>query len=101
MPQQIYPRIEPLWVRALSEEEETHIWPRVSRRLRVSDPNEVRRFISGDGDRIPQWTGYTLGYRIVSSYLRRHPTNRPANLVGMQASAIFRESDYSESEQQG
>ena len=92
--QQIYPQMRPLWLQALDEEEQARIWPRVWRRLRVSDPDEIRRFISGDGDRIPQWTGYSLGYHIVRSYLQRHPTARPANLVGMQAWAIFRESDY-------
>ena len=91
---QVYPDMEPRWLRALDDKAVAHIWPRVLRRLRVSDPNEVRRFLSGDGDRIPQWTGYSLGYRIVSSYLNSHPTARPASLVGMQAWTIFKESEY-------
>ena len=92
--QQIYPDMNPLWLRALDLREESRVWPRVSRRLEVSDPNEVRRFISGDGDRVPQWTGYSIGYRIVRSYLERNNTVRPATLVGMQASAIFNDSGY-------
>ena len=91
---QIYPHLEPWWTVALDEAGEERIWPRVLRRIKVSDPGEVRRFISGDGDRIPQWTGYRLGYSVVRSYLERHPAARPATLVGMQASAIFRESEY-------
>ena len=91
---QIYPQMEPRWLRVLDEGEEAHIWSRVRRRLKVSDPSEVRRFISGDGDRIPQWTGYSLVYRIVRSYLEGHPASCPANLVGMQARTIFAESGY-------
>lgn len=91
---QVYPDMEPRWLRALDDKDVAHVWPKVVRRLRVSDPNEVRRFVSGDGDRIPQWTGYSLGYRIVSSYLSTHPSARPAALVGMQAWTIFKESEY-------
>ena len=96
--QEVYPQNEPLWVRSLSEEAESRIWPKVKRRLKVSDPNEIRRFVSGDGDRVPQWLGYALGHRIVRAYLQRHPDVRPASLVGMQASAIFAASGYDDSD---
>ena len=99
--QQVYPLLEPWWVKALDEAQEARIWPRVRRRVRISDPNEIRRFISGDGDRIPQWTGYRLGYRIVRSYLKRHDAVRPASLVGMQASIIFEGSQYGDSDVHG
>ncbi len=92
--QQVYPDMEPRWIQTLDDKDVERIWPRVQRRLRMGDSNEVRRFISGDGDRIPQWTGYCLGYRIVRSYLENHPSARPATLVGMQASAIFNESCF-------
>ena len=91
---QVYPNMEPIWTRALEGGAEARIWPLVRRRLAVSDPNEIRRFISGDGDRVPQWTGYSIGYRIVRGYLDSHPTARPAGLVSMQASAIYAGSGY-------
>ena len=99
--QQIYPEMEPRWVGILDQEEEARVWPGVRRRLGVSDPNEVRRFVSGDGDRVPQWTGYCLGYRMVRSYLELHPSVRPASLVGMQTSTVFRESSYGRGEAPG
>ena len=70
------------------------MWPRVQRRLSVSDTTEIRRMLFGDGDRVPLWTGYTFGYDIVKSYLESHPDAQPANLTGLPASVIFEASGY-------
>ena len=86
--------IEPPWIDALTPELERRMWPRVHRRLQVSDTTEIRRILFGDNDRIPPWTGYTVGYRIVEGYLRENPDAQPANLVGQPASAIFEGSGY-------
>ena len=84
----------PPWVDALAPEVERRIWPRVHRRFGVSDTVEIRRMIFGDNDRIPIWTGYTFGYRIVTRYLQANPDVRPASLVGLPASAIYEGSGY-------
>ena len=94
--QEACPGMIPIWASSLDEDEISEVWPRVRRRLRLGDPNEIRRFISGDGDRIPLWTGYNLGNRIVRSYLEQHPESRPAGLVGMQAWTIFEGSEYAD-----
>jgi uncharacterized protein YjaZ len=52
---------------------------------------EIRRVLFGDNDRIPMWTGYTFGYRIVAGYLERHPGSRPASLAGTAGKVIFEE----------
>ncbi len=50
--------------------------------------------IFGDNDRIPIWTGYTFGYRIVTRYLQANPDVHPASLVGLPASAIYEGGNY-------
>ena len=72
-------------------------WPKVRRKLAASDTSEMRRLLFGDGDRIPIWTGYTLGYKIMRGYLDLHPTVKPASLVGLTARAIFDASGYLQS----
>ena len=86
---ELNPLLRPAWVDALSPEATESAWPRVHRRLAVADPTEVRRFLFGDNDRIPVWTGYTYGYRIVKRYLELNPRARPATLVGLTARTIY------------
>ena len=86
--------IRPRWTDALDPEVERRVWPRVHRRLGVSDTTEIRRILFGDGDRIPLWTGYTIGYRVVKRYLDVRPDAQASNLVGLPASKIFEDSGY-------
>ena len=91
---ELHAGMEPPWTRALSPEAAEQIWPKVRRRLHVSDTTEIRRFLFGDNDRIPVWTGYTVGYRVVRGYLNRHPAARPASLLGLSGKTIFEASGY-------
>lgn len=94
---ELYPEAEPPWTHALTPYAQESVWPKVRRRLAVSDTSEIRRLLFGDGDRIPIWTGYTLGYKIVRGYLDLHTTVKPASLVGLTARAIFDASGYLQS----
>ena len=89
-----YPHLRPAWTQALSPSVEAGVWPKVHRRLGVSDPTEIRRILFGDNDQIPQWTGYTIGYQIVKGYLQNHQSSTPASLVSVPGRAIFEASGY-------
>lgn len=84
----------PPWIDALSLEDEQLVWPKVRRRLAVSDPSEIRRMLFGDNDRVPPWTGYTIGHRIVQGFKEARPDTPMATMIGMPASAIFEASGY-------
>jgi hypothetical protein len=92
--QEIYPERLPRWVTELSREDESAVWPQVHRRLEITDPTEIRRYLFGDSDRVPLWSGHAIGHAIVQSYLDNHPSMRPASLVGLQARTIYEESGY-------
>ncbi|MBI2171671.1 MAG: hypothetical protein HYU30_06580 [Chloroflexi bacterium] len=91
---ELCPGMEPASVGALSAEAEAQVWPKVRRRFAVSDTSEIRRFLYGDNDRVPLWTGHTIGYRVVQGYLAAHPAARPASLIGLAARAIFEASQH-------
>lgn len=90
----LYPDIGPVWTDPLVAEGVENLWPRVHRRMGVSDMMEIRRVLFGDNDRLPAWTGYAFGHRIVRSYLDTHADATPASLIGIPASTIFDDSGF-------
>ncbi len=79
----------PRWMDTQDEVEPRRMWPRLHRRFGISDPTEIRRFLFGDGDRVPAWTGYTLGYMIVRRFLDNNPDMTMMRLVSMPASEVY------------
>ena len=79
----------PRWMDAQDEVEPRRMWPRLHRRFGISDATEIRRFLFGDGDRVPSWTGYTLGYMIVRRFLDSNPGTPMRRLISMPASDVY------------
>jgi hypothetical protein len=52
-----------------------------------SREDHARWFFGSDGS-LPNWTGYTLGYRLVENYIEQHPGTTAAALVAMPAHAF-------------
>ncbi len=90
----IIPQHHPHWTTALTPDIERAVWPQVERRLDDTDPQEIRRYLFGDGDRVPIWTGHAIGYAIVQSYMRSHPDARIASVISMPIRALLEESGY-------
>ena len=90
----IVPTHQPHWTTALTPDIERAIWPQVERRLNDTDPQEIRRYLFGDDDRVPVWTGHAIGYAIVQSYMRSHPDARLATVISMPIRALLEESGY-------
>ena len=77
------------WMDTQDDVEPRRMWPRLHRRFGISDPTEIRRFLFGDGDRVPAWTGYILGYMIVRRFLDNNPDMTMMRLVSMPASEVY------------
>jgi uncharacterized protein YjaZ len=91
----LYPNIEPPWIHALEPGQETRLWKRLTPWLDNPDQDLLAKIMFGDEElELPQWAGYTLGYRIIQAYLRSHPGGNPADLLEKDAHDILTESGY-------
>jgi Predicted Zn-dependent protease (DUF2268) len=86
---------------ALSRSEEKAAWRRARGRLNdLLDMAEYRNWFFGTGQ-LPRWTGYTLGFRIVSSFLARHPGETAASITSFSTTRIFQGSGLRVSRSEG
>ncbi len=69
----IYPDIDVPWVNALTAEEERDQWEKILSQGETTNSIVKTRFMVGGDEDTPTWTGYTIGFHIVQSYLRSHP----------------------------
>lgn len=81
----------PPWVRALDRDSTCSLWNKVQREFDRPSYDHGRWFL-GD-EQIPRWAGYTLGYRLVQTYLDDHPDTTPAGLVETPAAELIRGAD--------
>jgi hypothetical protein len=90
---QAFPQTPPIpWDHALSPTEEKAAWRQAKGKLNLLlDIAEYRSWFLGTGP-VPRWTGYTLGFRIVSGFLGRHPHQTAASITSLRAALIFQES---------
>lgn len=80
----------PPWSDAFAATQTQELMDR-ARPLFDSTDFDWERWFWGTGD-IPQWAGFTLGYRIVEAYQAEHPGQTAADLVNTPAS-VFRPSE--------
>lgn len=69
----VYPAVTPPWTDALEAEEEQEQWQRILSQQDETNALVKSSYMVGNEDDTPTWTGYTIGYRIVQSYLDTHP----------------------------
>ena len=83
------------WAEALLPGQMRRMWARAQTRLKdLIDLGDYGRWFLGKG-RLPEWTGYSIGSAIVSSYLASHPTEAASDLVSLSAEKVFHGSGWS------
>lgn len=77
----------PPWSRALPDSAVPSLLQLATTEV-ASRTNNHSRWFFGTTTTIPRWTGYTLGFRAVTSYLAAHPGTSARSLAGEPASSF-------------
>ncbi len=92
----LYPGEIPPWSLALSASEESTAWAQMADSLDSTDETVIGEFLFGSAEKgIPRWSGYTIGFRIVQSYLNNHPDASIDAWTYIDARELLRDSGYS------
>jgi uncharacterized protein YjaZ len=92
---QIYPDRPTLHSDALTPAEEARMWKKAEPKLDDAlSPEGFWKWFTSRRGAIPRWTGYTIGFHIVRSYLRAHPGTTAVDITLMDADEIIAGSGY-------
>jgi uncharacterized protein YjaZ len=61
------------WANTLTPAQETVVWQKMKPLLASTDYRVNSKFLFGRED-VPKLAGYTIGFHIVQSYIKSHPT---------------------------
>jgi uncharacterized protein YjaZ len=90
----VYPNIDVPWVSALTAEEERLQWEKIRGQGETTDSMVKTRFMVGGDEETPTWTGYTIGFHIVQSYLQSHPQVDIETWTALPPQDLVQESSY-------
>jgi len=78
----------PPWSSALSDEQLQKFVPIMKNEFKIPKYDHRGWFFGSDDRGIPRWTGYSVGFQIVSDYLKSHPKETASSLYAL-SSELF------------
>lgn len=82
------------WSHALTPEQKKVFLKKAAEEWNKPTYNHNLWFFGSEPDTIPRWAGYTLGYDLVTAYLRKNPRSSASKLVFADASIFLNASIY-------
>jgi len=73
------------WDTALTDKQMTAFHKKAKKEYFNKKYDRSAWFFGSKGKGIPKWAGYTLGFNIVSAYLKKHPDKKPSQLYRTRA----------------
>ena len=90
----LYPDFVPEWTAALSRSEQAVVWAQMKADLHTTNTTTIDGWVFGNGDDIPRQAGYTIGFAIMQSWLKRHPDVPPSEWSLLTPQTILEDSGY-------
>jgi uncharacterized protein YjaZ len=88
-----YPDSPAPWTHALTREQEVQVWSSMREILATTDSRVQHSMMFGDRN-VPGWAGYTIGFEIVESYLKRLSAESVTSWTAMKAQMPLDGSDF-------
>ena len=73
------------WSRSLTHEQKEIFMKKAEQDWKKPTYDNDLWFFGSEPEKIPRWTGYTLGYCLVEDYLKKHPETSASKLVSADA----------------
>lgn len=77
------------WCTALSEEQIQDLLVKAKEEFNNKNYDHHAWFFGSAEKGIPRWTGYSLGFKLVESYLQKHPDKKPSTLYDAKAEELI------------
>lgn len=92
------PGLRPKWIFDLTPEQETELWERHYSKIIYSRDADYEKYMFGDPTSgIPWCAGYAFAYKIVNSFIKKHPDITFSELVEIAPADIMAKSGYPDS----
>jgi uncharacterized protein YjaZ len=86
-------RVAP-WTSALTPSQERAAWRTIRRHLGSTSAQQMQGLMFGGAEGTPHWSGYTIGFAIVQSYIEAFPDTDVEKWSEIEAAEIVRSSPY-------
>ncbi|MBE6022560.1 MAG: hypothetical protein E7231_04895 [Cellulosilyticum sp.] len=91
----LYPELKPKWLFDMTSECEEALWKNhYSELITRTDVNYPKYMFGDEKNDIPWCAGYTIGFRIMQSFIKKHPEITFSALLERRPMELFEESGY-------
>ncbi|WP_315122142.1 DUF2268 domain-containing putative Zn-dependent protease [uncultured Clostridium sp.] len=88
----VYPDKKSKLSYALNKEEEIQVWDKIKNNLYSEE--DINKIMNGDGEEFPLFSGYTIGFNIVKSFIDLNPNITIKEWTKLGEEEIFKDSNY-------